>query len=58
MKNGYMSGGGGYAMSREALKRFGEKGYQQLCVGKSGTEDVELGKCMQALGKVLLQATP
>ena len=55
VKNGYMSGGGGYAISREALKRFGERGYEKLCDGKSGTEDVEVGKCMQTLGKYIIK---
>ena len=42
-----MSGGAGYVFSREALKRFAQK----PCTYTSGTEDIELGKCMQSLGK-------
>ena len=47
-----MSGGAGYVFSKEVLKRFAQK----PCTCKSGTstsgtEDIEIGECMQSLGK-------
>ncbi|XP_045478110.1 glycoprotein-N-acetylgalactosamine 3-beta-galactosyltransferase 1-like isoform X1 [Harmonia axyridis] len=55
VKQGYMSGGAGYVLSREALNRFVEVGLTNTtgCSKKhSGAEDVEMGKCMEALNVV------
>jgi len=53
IKNGYHSGGAGYILSREAVKLLGKKGLTNdtICRGEQdGTEDVEMGTCMQNLG--------
>ncbi|XP_024081569.1 glycoprotein-N-acetylgalactosamine 3-beta-galactosyltransferase 1-like isoform X2 [Cimex lectularius] len=59
VKQGYMSGGAGYVLSREALKRFVEDGLPNKTKCRQdagGAEDVEMGRCMQNVNVVAMDS--
>ena len=52
VKQGYMSGGAGYVLSKSALELFAKRNSSICRSAEQGVEDVEMGKCLEKLNVI------